>query len=745
MQEKKQIQEAQGMNNGKSNGCPFHDVVIKATASQAPPIYQKYPNLPRLDVLRKHSEKSNPMDKDFNYVEEFKKLDYWALKEDLKKLMTESQDWWPADFGHYGGLFIRLAWHSAGSYRVFDGRGGANTGSIRFGPRIGWPDNANLDKAIRLLWPIKKKYGKRISWADLIILAGNVAMESMGFKTLGFSGGREDVYEAEDNVFWGPEEEWLDDKRHSEDGKLDAPLAATQMGLIYVNPEGPGGKPDPVAAAKEIRDSFARMGMNDEETVALIAGGHSFGKAHGAVPKEYVGPEPLAEDVESMGLGWKNKYGKGHSEHTFTSGLEGSWTTTPTKWSHDFFKHLFEYDWEPVKSPAGGWQWKPKQDVKTVPDAFDPDKKHPPMMLTTDLALRYDPIYEKIARRFYENPEEFEKAFARAWFKLTHRDMGPPTRYVGPEVPKETFLWQDPLPERDFDLIDEKDAEELKRKILSAGHTISELVLVAWAAASTYRNSDKRGGVNGARIRLKPQIDWEANNPPVLRRVLATYEKIKEEFNSKQTGNKRITIADLIVLGGIAGIEEAIRKAGYDIKVPFTPGRVDAGYEHTDVESFCVLEPVADGFRNYYNFNRTTAPAEHWLVDKADLLTLSVPEMVVLLAGLRTLGVIYDLSDTGVLTKTPGVLNNQYFVNLLDMRYEWKPADDKKYLYYGYDRKTGEKVWTATRVDLILGHDPELRAICEVYGADDANEKFIKDFVKVWDKVMMLDRFDLHH
>uniref|UniRef100_UPI0035B53899 catalase/peroxidase HPI n=1 Tax=Symbiobacterium terraclitae TaxID=557451 RepID=UPI0035B53899 len=668
---------------------------------------------------------------------------YWALKEDLRKLMTESQDWWPADFGHYGPLMIRMAWHSAGTYRIGDGRGGAESGTQRFAPLNSWPDNANLDKARRLLWPIKQKYGRRISWADLMILAGNVALESMGVKTIGFAGGRADVWEPEEDIYWGKEREWLGDERYSGDRELENPLAAVQMGLIYVNPEGPNGEPDPLKAARDIRETFRRMGMNDEETVALIAGGHTFGKTHGAGDASLVGPEPEAAPIEEQGLGWISRHGTGKGADTITSGIEVTWTSTPTKWTSNFLWNLFGYEWELTKSPAGAWQWRPKHGAGagTVPDAHDPEKRHAPGMLTTDLALRFDPVYEKIARRFLENPDEFHDAFARAWFKLTHRDMGPRTRYLGPEVPKEEFIWQDPIPLCDHELIDEADIAALKARILSTGLSIRELVATAWASASTFRGSDKRGGANGARIRLAPQRDWEVNEPHQLRPVLETLEGIQHEFNSRQTGGKRVSLADLIVLGGCAGIEQAAKNAGFEITVPFTPGRMDASQEQTDVESFAVLEPVHDGFRNYLKGN-FDVPAEHLLVDRAQLLTLTAPEMTVLIGGLRVLDINHGGSKHGVFTDRPGALTNDFFVNLLDMRIKWNATDDPN-VFEGRDRATGELRWTGTRVDLIFGSNSQLRAIAEVYASADAQEKFVHDFVKAWNKVMMLDRFDL--
>lgn len=704
-----------------------------------------WPNQLKLNILRQHSERSNPMGKDFNYAEEFKKLDYFALKEDLRKLMTDSQDWWPADFGHYGPFFIRMAWHSAGTYRIGDGRGGGGRGQQRFAPLNSWPDNVNLDKARRLLWPIKQKYGRKISWADLMILTGNVALESMGFKTFGFAGGREDVWEPDEDIFWGSEEKWLEDKdRYSGERELDNPLAAVQMGLIYVNPEGPGGNPDPLAAARDIRETFARMAMNDEETVALIAGGHTFGKTHGAGDAALIGPEPEAAGLEEQGLGWKSKFGKGKAGDTITSGIEVTWTSTPTRWTNNFFWNLFGYDWELTKSPAGAHQWRPKHGAgaNSVPDAHDPDKRHAPAMLTTDLSLRFDPAYEKISRRLYENPDEFADAFARAWFKLTHRDMGPRSRYLGPEVPAEELIWQDPVPAVNHPLIDEKDAENLKSKVLSSGLTVSELVSTAWASASTFRGSDKRGGANGARIRLTPQKDWAVNNPAQLSKTLEKLTQIRQEFNKAQKDGKKVSMADLIVLAGCAAVEKAARDAGTQVKVPFTPGRTDATQEQTDTESFGVLEPVADGFRNYLK-QKFSIPAEELLIDKAQLLTLTAPEMTVLIGGMRVLSANYDNSDKGVLTKSPGLLTNDFFVNLLDMNTAWKPASDDHETYEGVDRSDGAVKWTASRVDLIFGANSELRALAEVYGSADAQEKFVRDFVAAWGKVMNLDRFEL--
>jgi len=692
-----------------------------------------------LSVLRQHSERSTPYGRDFDYRKAFMELDYFALKRDLAELMTRSQEWWPADWGHYGGLIIRMAWHSAGTYRIFDGRGGASTGAQRFAPLNSWPDNANLDKARRLLWPIKKKYGNRISWADLFILAGNVALETMGFKTLGFGGGREDIWEPDEAIYWGSEDTWLGDKRFK-NGTLEKPLAATQMGLIYVNPEGPGGNPDPRAAAEHIRVTFARMAMNDEETVALTAGGHTFGKAHGRVPPEYIGPEPEAAPIEFMGLGWKSSYGKGVGNDITTSGIEGAWTPTPTKWDNSYLEILFSYEWELVKSPAGAWQWlaiDPKPE-HMVPDPFDRGKFHRPMMTTADLALRYDPIYEKIARRYYEDPELFADAFAKAWFKLTHRDMGPKWRYLGPEVPKEEFIWQDPIPPVDHPLIDADDISKLKQWLLESGLSIRDLVYTAWSAASTFRNSDKRGGANGARIRLAPQKDWEVNEPSNLARVLAVLETIQHQFNNSASGGKKVSLADLIVLGGVAAIESAARAGGFEVDVPFRPGRTDATQEQTDVESFAVLEPEADGFRNYVRSDCSRTP-EQVLVDKANLLTLTPAEMTVLVGGMRALGATYGGTQDGVLTHRPGVLTNDFFVNLLDMGIEWMPTDDERLRFEGRDRNSGELRWTATRVDLMFGAHSELRALAEVYAQDDNHEKFVRDFIAAWTKVMELD------
>jgi catalase-peroxidase len=703
-----------------------------------------WPNQLNLKVLHQHSLLSDPMGQGFNYAEEFKSLDLEAVKKDLLALMTDSQDWWPADFGHYGPLFIRMAWHSAGTYRTGDGRGGAGAGQQRFAPLNSWPDNGNLDKARRLLWPIKQKYGKKISWADLMILSGNVALESMGFKTFGFAGGREDVWEVEEDVYWGAEDTWLGDKRYTGDRNLENPLAAVQMGLIYVNPEGPNGKPDPIAAARDIRETFSRMAMNDEETVALIAGGHTFGKTHGAGDASLVGREPEACDIEEQGLGWKSRFGTGKGGDAITSGLEVTWTTTPTKWSNSFFEHLFGYDWELTKSPAGAHQWTPKNGAgaSTVPDAHDPSKRHAPSMLTTDLALRFDPAYEKISRRFFENPDQFADAFARAWFKLTHRDMGPRARYLGPEVPAEELIWQDPIPAVDHRLIDEKDIASLKGKILASGLSVPQLVSTAWASASTFRGSDKRGGANGARLRLAPQKDWEVNQPDQLAKVLKTLEGIQSEFNRAASGGKKISLADLIVLAGCAGVEQAAKKAGHDVTVPFTPGRMDVSQEQTDVDSFAVLEPIADGFRNYLK-GQYTVSAEELRVDRAQLLTLTAPEMTVLVGGMRVLNTNVGQSQHGVFTKRPGALTNDFFVNLLDMRTEWKAISDAKDVFEGRDRATGELKGTGTRVDLVFGSNSHLRALAEVYGSADAQEKFVHDFVAAWNKVMNLDRFDL--
>ena len=706
-----------------------------------------WPNQVNVNVLHQHSSKSDPMGKEFNYAEEFKTLDLNAVIKDLNALMTDSQEWWPADFGHYGPLFIRMAWHSAGTYRIGDGRGGAGAGQQRFAPLNSWPDNVNLDKARRLLWPIKQKYGRKISWADLMILAGNVALESMGFMTFGFGGGRADVWEPEE-LNWGPEGTWLADERYSGDRDLQNPLGAVQMGLIYVNPEGPNGKPDPIAAARDIRETFARMAMNDEETVALIAGGHTFGKTHGAgVPSKYVGNEPEGADIEDQGLGWKNKLGKGHGGDTIGSGLEVTWTTTPTKWSNNFFTNLFSYEWELTKSPAGAHQWTPKNGKGngTVPDAHDPSKHHAPSMLTTDLALRFDPAYEKISRRFYEHPDQLADAFARAWFKLTHRDMGPISRYLGPLVPKEPQLWQDPVPAVDHKLIGEQDIAALKAKILKSGLSISQLVTTAWASAASFRGSDKRGGANGARIRLAPQKDWAVNQPAELAKVLPKLEAIQKEFNKSQSnGNKgkKVSLADLIVLGGCAAVEEAAKKAGHDVKIPFSPGRTDASQEQTDVHSFAVMEPVADGFRNYLRSGQVLS-AEEFLVDRAQLLTLTAPEMTVLIGGMRALNANFGQAKYGVLTNRPETLTNDFFVNLLNMNTKWQPSSASEGVYEGRDRATGKIKWTATRVDLLFGSNSQLRALAEVYACDDSKEAFVKDFEAAWNKVMNLDRYDL--
>jgi len=703
-----------------------------------------WPNALKVELLRQHSAKSNPMGEDFDYAAEFKSLDYAALKKDLAALMTDSQDWWPADFGHYGPLFIRMAWHSAGTYRTGDGRGGGGRGQQRFAPLNSWPDNVSLDKARRLLWPIKQKYGRKISWADLMILAGNVALETMGFKTFGFGGGREDVWEPDQDVYWGIETTWLDDKRYTGDRNLENPLAAVQMGLIYVNPEGPNGNPDPVAAARDIRETFKRMAMDDEETVALIAGGHTFGKTHGAAPASHCGPDPEAAGLEEQGLGWRNSFGAGKGADTITSGLEVTWTTTPTKWSTNFFWNLFSFEWELTKSPAGANQWQPKNGMGagTVPHAHDPSKRIAPSMLTTDLALRFDPVYEKISRRFMENPEQFADAFARAWFKLTHRDMGPRARYLGPEVPAEELIWQDPVPAVDHPLIDAQDIAALKSKVLASGLSVSQLVATAWAAASTFRGSDKRGGANGARIRLAPQKDWEVNQPAQLAKVLKTLEEIQNGFNAAQSGGKKVSLADLIVLAGCAGVEQAARNAGQEVAVPFTPGRTDAAQEQTDVESFAVLEPIADGFRNYLK-GKYTVPAEALLIDKAQLLTLTAPEMTVLVGGMRALNTNVGQTRHGVFTKRPEALTNDFFVNLLDMRTEWKPVSPDADVFEGRDRQSGELKWTGTRVDLVFGSNSQLRAVAEVYGSSDAQKKFVQDFVAAWTKVMNLDRFDV--
>lgn len=748
--------------------CPFHNGSMKHNVGGGGTRNRDWwPKQLKLNILRQYSSLTNPMDKDFNYAEAFKSLDLEAVKKDLHALMTDSQSWWPADFGHYGPLFVRMAWHSAGTYRVYDGRGGAGSGQQRFAPLNSWPDNVSLDKARRLLWPIKQKYGRKLSWADLLILTGNVALESMGFKTFGFAGGREDVWEADESVYWGSETTWLggdlryahgsqgvvenhgvlvsDDKadgdRHSRN--LEKPLGAVQMGLIYVNPEGPDGNPDPIAAAKDIRDTFGRMAMDDVETVALIAGGHSFGKTHGAAPATHVGKEPESSDLASQGLGWSNSFGSGKGADTITSGLEVIWTTTPTKWSNNFFENLFAFEWELTKSPAGAHQWVAKNADAIIPDAYDQNKKHLPTMLTTDLSLRFDPIYEKISRRFLENPDEFADAFARAWFKLTHRDMGPRARYLGKDIPAEVLIWQDPIPEADHPLINEKDIEALKATLLASGLSVSELVSTAWASASTFRGSDKRGGANGARIRLAPQKYWAVNNPAQLQKVLPVLENIQQEFNGAQSGGKKVSIADLIVLAGAAGIEKAAKDAGTAITVPFTPGRMDASQDQTDVESMGYLEPLADGFRNYRK-GKLPVSTEELLIDKAQLLTLTAPELTVLVGGMRVLNTNFDGSQHGVFTSRPGQLTNDFFVNLLDMNIAWKAASDDRELYQGYDRNTGDAKFTGTRADLVFGSNAELRSVAEVYGSADAQQKFVQDFVAAWNKVMNLDRFDLH-
>ncbi|WP_409149261.1 catalase/peroxidase HPI [Sphingobacterium sp. BS-2] len=759
------------MENGNDiSKCPFHNGSAKqnlTVAGGGTTISDWWPKKLKVSLLRQHSNLSDPMDPDFDYAEEFKKLDLEAVKQDLHALMTDSQDWWPADFGHYGGLFIRMAWHSAGTYRVGDGRGGAGTGQQRFAPLNSWPDNVSLDKARRLLWPIKQKYGKKLSWADLLVLTGNIALESMGFKTIGFAGGRVDAFEPDEDVYWGSEDTWLggdvryshgsegivdkdhgvlsgeekaDGEVHSRD--LENPLAAVQMGLIYVNPEGPDGNPDPLLAAKDIRDTFGRMAMNDEETIALIAGGHSFGKTHGAGPADNVGKEPEAAGLEDQGLGWKSSFNSGVGADAITSGLEVIWTETPTQWSNNFFENLFRYEWELTKSPAGAFQWVAKDADDVIPDPFDPNKKRKPTMLTTDLSLRFDPIYEKISRRFLENPDEFADAFAKAWFKLTHRDMGPRSRYLGPDVPAEEFLWQDPIPELNHETVNEADVEDLKNKVLSSGLSVSELVSTAWASASTFRGSDKRGGANGARVRLAPQKDWAVNNPAQLSKVLSVLENIKEQFNQAQTSGKQVSIADLIVIAGNAGVEKAARDAGNEIKVPFTPGRMDASQEETDVESVGYLEPIADGFRNYKK-RKYTSSTEELLIDKAQLLNLTAPELTVLLAGMRVLDTNFDGSKDGVFTNRPGQLTNDFLVNLLDMNTAWKAASEDKELYIGSDRKTGQPKWTGTRADLVFGSNSELRVVAEVYASADAQEKFVRDFVKTWTKVMDADRFEV--
>ncbi len=748
-----ELNEMNGASNGNGNGksyttnsaskCPFSSGIMKKSAGGGTSNRDWWPNMLNLNILRQHSSLSDPMHEDFDYAEEFKSLDFDALKKDLADLMTDSQEWWPADYGHYGPFFIRMAWHSAGTYRVGDGRGGAGAGTLRFAPLNSWPDNANLDKARLLLWPIKQKYGKKISWADLMVLTGNVALETMGFETFGYAGGRADVWEPEQDIYWGSETEWLGDKRYTNDRQLENPLGAVQMGLIYVNPEGPNGNPDPMASAKDIRETFGRMAMNDEETVALIAGGHTFGKTHGAAdPEKYVDREPAGAGITEQGLGWKNSFGSGSGVHTITSGLEGAWTANPTQWTNMYFDNLFGHEWELTKSPAGAQQWRPKGGAAagTVPDAHDASITHAPMMLTSDLALRVDPAYEKISRRFHENPDQFADAFARAWYKLTHRDMGPIQRYLGPEVPSEELLWQDPIPKANGPVINESDVNTLKSKIASTGLSISQLVTTAWASASTYRHSDKRGGANGARIRLAPQKFWQVNNPAELSKVLDALEGVQKDFNA--SSDRKVSIADLIVLGGSVGIEKAAKAGGHDITVPFTPGRTDASQEQTDVESFSYLEPLSDGFRNYHKGTYKTS-AEELLIDKAQLMTLTAPEMLVLLGGMRVLDTNYDNSKHGVFTKRSGTLSNDYFVNLLDLNIKWQAADEGENAFLGSDRKTGEQKWTGTRVDLIPGSNSELRAIAEVYGCHDSEQKFMKDFVAAWTKVMNLDRYDL--
>ena len=735
---------AYSTNENGAAKCPFSGGALKQSAGSGTRNRDWWPNQLKLSILRQHSSLSNPMGEAFNYAEAFKSLDLSAVKKDIFDLMTTSQDWWPADYGHYGPFFIRMAWHSAGTYRIADGRGGAGFGTQRFAPLNSWPDNANLDKARLLLWPIKKKYGKKISWADLMILAGNCALESMGFETFGFAGGRADVWEPAEDIYWGSEREWLGDKRYTGDRKLENPLAAVQMGLIYVNPEGPNGNPDPLASARDIRETFARMAMNDEETVALIAGGHTFGKTHGAAdPGKYVAAEPAGASMEEQSQGWRNTYGSGNAGDTITSGLEGAWTTTPTKWSNNYFDNLFGFEWELTKSPAGAHQWQPKDGAGagTVPDAHDPSKRHAPFMLTTDIALRADSIYEPISRRFHENPAEFADAFARAWFKLTHRDMGPIARYLGPEVPAEELIWQDPVPAATYNPIDEQDIAALKVRILESGLSVSQLVSTAWASASTFRGSDKRGGANGARIRLAPQKDWDVNHPGLLSTVLEKFEAIQKAFNNTQFGGKQVSLADLIVLGGCVGIEKAAKNAGYNVTVPFTSGRTDASQEQTDVASFAVLEPAADGFRNYFKAHHT-ASAEEMLVDKAQLMSLTAPELTALVGGMRVLNTNFGFSKHGVFTKRPEALTNDFFVNLLDFGTTWKATSDAQDVFEGRDRATGELKWTGTRVDLIFGSNSELRAIAEVYGCEDAQEQFVKDFVGAWSKVMNLDRFD---
>jgi catalase-peroxidase len=735
----------QGENNMKENSkCPVTGKTHEPTSGMGTSNRDWWPNQLNLRILHQHSSKSNPMGEDFNYAEEFKKLDLNALKEDLYALMTDSQDWWPADYGHYGGLFIRMAWHSAGTYRMGDGRGGAGTGNQRLAPLNSWPDNVNLDKARRLLLPIKQKYGRKISWADLMILAGNCALESMGLKTFGFGGGREDTWEPEEDIYWGSEDEWLGDDRYSGDRDLENPLAAVQMGLIYVNPEGPNSKPDPVASGIDVRETFGRMAMNDEETVALIAGGHTFGKCHGAGDPSHVGPEPEGAPIEQQGLGWKSSHGSGKGDDTISSGIEGAWTPNPIKWDMGYFDMLFGYEWEKVKSPAGAWQWIPKDvpEKHMALSAHDPSKRQVTIMTTADLSLRFDPTYEPIARRYHEHPDEFADAFARAWFKLTHRDMGPRSRYLGPEVPEEELIWQDPIPAVDHELVDSEDITLLKKKVMASGLSISQLVFTAWASASTFRGSDKRGGANGARIRLAPQKDWEVNQPDQLAKVLTTLEGIREEFNNAQSGDKKISQADMIVLAGCAGVEQAAKNAGHEVTVPFTPGRMDALQEQTDVASFAVLEPKADGFRNYQK-SKYAVSAEEMLVDKAQLLTLTAPEMTVLIGGMRALGANFGNSRHGAFTNRPESLTTDFFVNLLDLSTEWKPTSEDKDVFEGHDRKTGELKWTGTRVDLIFGSNSQLRALAEVYACEDSQDKFVHDFIAAWNKVMNLDRFDL--
>ncbi|MCW5514924.1 catalase/peroxidase HPI [Muriicola sp. Z0-33] len=746
--EKKEMNSPHGdnMDMNDPSKCPFLGGSLNQSAGGGTTNQDWWPNQLRLNVLRQNSSLTNPMDEDYNYAEEFKSLDLDTVKKDIVEVLTTSQDWWPADYGHYGPFMIRMAWHSAGTYRIGDGRGGAGSGSQRFAPLNSWPDNANLDKARLLLWPIKKKYGRKLSWADLLILAGNCALESMGFETFGFAGGREDIWQPEEDIYWGSETEWLgDEDRYSGERDLENPLGASHMGLIYVNPEGPQGQPDPVRAAHDIRETFGRMAMNDEETVALIAGGHTFGKTHGAAdPDKYVEAEPAGAGIAEQSLGWKNNFGTGHGADTITSGIEGAWTTTPAKWSDDFFKHLFEYDWELTKSPAGAHQWRPKNEAGagTIPDAHDPTKTHAPFMLTTDLSLKEDPAYEKISRRFYENPEEFKDAFARAWYKLTHRDMGPVSRYLGPEVPKEELIWQDPIPAVDHDLIDAADIADLKKRLLASGLSISQLTTTAWASASTFRGSDKRGGANGARIRLEPQKNWEANNPGELSKVLETLEAIQNEFNNAQSDNKKVSLSDLIVLGGSAAIEEAAKNAGHDVSVAFTPGRTDASQDQTDIASFEALQPKADGFRNYRNATHQSS-AEAMLIDRAQLMNLSAPEMTVLIGGMRVLDTNYDKSRRGVFTDRREVLTNDFFVNLLDLGTKWESTSEDDNLFAGRDRTNGAIKWTGTRVDLIFGSNTELRALAEVYATSDSEEKFVRDFVSAWTKVMNLDRFDL--